>query len=154
MRFQLRAMLGSQSSVSKEAKMVASVMIISVIAAALRAAADYSQRGLGRGFRPRSIGAYPNAGPHSPEIYIPRIIEEIVAAEPCAIALEAACRRLVRTCKFPPTVVEVLEALREANVPASDFDDRNKAEEDCYVVATHKELEKALAALLVEVAPA
>src|SRR6202140_5783860 len=59
-RFQLRAMLGSRSSVSKEARMVASVMVISVIAAApmLRAAADYSHRGLVQGFRPRSIGAF------------------------------------------------------------------------------------------------
>src|SRR5450631_1179623 len=60
MRFQLRAMLGSRSSVSKEARKVASVMVISVIAAApmLRAAADYSHRGLAQGFRSRSIGAF------------------------------------------------------------------------------------------------
>src|SRR5271168_4707883 len=59
-RFGLITMLGSRSSVSKEARMVASVMVISVIAAApmLRAAADYSHRDLAKGFRPRSIGAF------------------------------------------------------------------------------------------------
>jgi hypothetical protein len=38
------------------------------------------------------IGAYANAAPHAPEAYAAMMVEELVAANPNAIELEAACR--------------------------------------------------------------
>jgi hypothetical protein len=59
------------------------------------------------------IGSFPNAGPHNPEIYVAMLIEEIVAANPSASALEATCRQIRRTATFVPTLAEVLKILRE-----------------------------------------
>jgi hypothetical protein len=57
------------------------------------------------------IGAYPNAVPHNPKIYVRLLVEEIVAAAPSAVALESACRIIRRTKKFPPTIEEMLSLL-------------------------------------------
>jgi hypothetical protein len=92
------------------------------------------------------LGTFPNAAPHSPEVYTPRLIEEIVAANPGAIQLEAACRWLLRNCTFLPTVAEMLKAIRGAKVPCWDAfgqDDDGEAN----IIFMHKELEKTLAAL-------
>jgi hypothetical protein len=59
------------------------------------------------------IGSFPNAGPHSPEVYTRMLIEEIIAAKPSAVALEACCREIRRTKTFIPTVAEVLKVLRD-----------------------------------------
>jgi hypothetical protein len=65
------------------------------------------------------IGAFPNAGPHSPEAYTKLLIEEIVAATGYdAVMLEAACRKIRRTMKFVPTIAEMLDAL--TNQPELD----------------------------------
>jgi hypothetical protein len=56
------------------------------------------------------------------------LIEEIAAADPSAVALEAACRRLRRNCTFLPSIGEVLKALRKAR-PCSS---RNPGAADCY----------------------
>jgi hypothetical protein len=61
------------------------------------------------------LGSYPNAVPHDAEAYVLMMIEEIAMAEPGAIELEMACRRLRRTLKFPPTIPEMLEAIEKAN---------------------------------------
>jgi hypothetical protein len=97
------------------------------------------------------LGAYPNAVPHSPEVFVPRLIEEIAAADPSAVQLEAACRRLVRTCTFLPTVAEVLKALAETAVTfdATARDDGGEAP----IINAHKLLEKALAKLPAPAAP-
>jgi hypothetical protein len=59
------------------------------------------------------IGSFPNAGPHNPEIYVAALIEEIIAANPSASALEATCRHIRRTATFAPAVPELLKVLRE-----------------------------------------
>src|SRR5262245_30453033 len=59
------------------------------------------------------LGAYPNAGPHNPEIYTRVLVEDVHAAKPSASALEATCRKLRRTSKFVPTVAELLAVLAE-----------------------------------------
>jgi hypothetical protein len=57
------------------------------------------------------IGSFPNAAPHSPEIYTRMLVEEIIAAKPSPVALEACCRKIRRTKSFVPTVAEVLAVL-------------------------------------------
>lgn len=59
------------------------------------------------------IGSFPNANPHSSEVYVPMLIEEIIAANPRASALESTCREIRRTKTFLPAIAEVLKVLRE-----------------------------------------
>jgi hypothetical protein len=59
------------------------------------------------------IGSFPNAGPHNPEAYMGMMIEEIIAANPSASALEATCRELRRTKNFAPSTAEVLKELHK-----------------------------------------
>jgi hypothetical protein len=59
------------------------------------------------------IGSFPNAGPHSPEIFTHMMVTHIEAEEPSAMVLESACRQLVESQKFVPAISEVLEAVRE-----------------------------------------
>jgi hypothetical protein len=48
--------------------------------------------------------------PQVPEVYTPMLIEEIVAANPTAVQLEAACRWVRRNCTFAPSIAEMLKA--------------------------------------------
>ena len=59
------------------------------------------------------IGSFPNATPNSPEVYTRMLIEEVVAANPSASALEATCRQIRRTMRFAPTIAELLGVLRQ-----------------------------------------
>jgi hypothetical protein len=55
------------------------------------------------------LGSFPVA-PHSPEVFVKRMIEEIVVADPSATQLEKACRKTIRQSKFPD-ISSLLEAL-------------------------------------------
>jgi hypothetical protein len=92
------------------------------------------------------LGSFPNA-PQVPEVYTRRIIEELVAANPSAVQLEAACRRLVRNCTVVPSVAEALKAIGEVKVPCMDAFDADGDDDELTIIWVHKELEKALAAL-------
>jgi hypothetical protein len=48
------------------------------------------------------------------------LIEEIVAANPSASALEATCRQIRRTLRFAPTIAELLGVLRQQHEAWSD----------------------------------
>ena len=91
------------------------------------------------------IGSFPNAVPHSPEVYTAALIEEIVAANPGAVQLEAACRWLRRNCTFPPSIAEALKALRGVKLPGWDAFDEYDGE--LAIVRAHRELEAELAKL-------
>lgn len=67
------------------------------------------------------IGSFPNAGPHNPQTYTGMLTNEIAAADPCAISLEAACRAIRRTKKFVPTIAEVLEVLEQESSKIADL---------------------------------
>jgi hypothetical protein len=82
------------------------------------------------------LGAFPNAGPHAPEVYAPPLIEEIVAADPDAIRLEVAMRGLRRDKNFVPTIAEVLKAIEEVAKIKGDMAD---------ILQTRKQLEAAVA---------
>jgi hypothetical protein len=58
------------------------------------------------------IGGFPNTGSvGSPEVYTKMLVEEIIVANPSAMALESVCRQLRRTKTFLPAIAEVLEVL-------------------------------------------
>jgi hypothetical protein len=60
------------------------------------------------------IGSFPNAVPHSPEVYMKMLVEEVAAFPGLdTIILESACREIARTCKFAPSLSEVLEVLKK-----------------------------------------
>ena len=69
------------------------------------------------------LGSFPNAVPHNPKVYTGMLVEEIVAAEPSAVALEAACREIRRTKNFLPTPAEMLKILREKETEAAAAND-------------------------------
>jgi hypothetical protein len=68
------------------------------------------------------VGSFPNVSAHSPQIYVRLLIEETIAANPCACALEDACRQIRRTLRFAPTVAELLDVLRQKMAWWSDAD--------------------------------
>ena len=59
------------------------------------------------------LGSFPNAGPHDPETYVPRMIEEIALTGHFPVIIEGAMRWIVRNSKFPPSIAEMLKALDE-----------------------------------------
>ena len=69
------------------------------------------------------LGSFPNAVPHNAEVYSGMLVEEIVAAEPSAVALEATCREIRRTKNFPPTPAEMLKILKEKETEAAAAND-------------------------------
>jgi hypothetical protein len=58
------------------------------------------------------LASFPNASPGNGEAYLGMMIEEVIAANPRASALEGACRALRRTKNFAPTICEMLKELR------------------------------------------
>jgi hypothetical protein len=69
------------------------------------------------------LGSFPNAGPHNPAVYSGMLVEEIVAAGPSAVALEATCREIRRTKNFAPTIAEVLKILKEKETESAEAND-------------------------------
>lgn len=59
------------------------------------------------------VGSFPNAAPHSPQVYARSMLAHVAAEEPNAVVLEATCIELVETKKFVPAISEVLKVLRE-----------------------------------------
>jgi hypothetical protein len=59
------------------------------------------------------LGSFPNAGPHDPERYVPALIDEIIGHGDLAPVLECAIRHVVRQSKFPPSIAEMLKALKD-----------------------------------------
>ena len=55
---------------------------------------------------------YQNARPS--EVFVKIVIGDVDDMKPTLLALQQACRNLRRTCIFPPTIAEILRALREA----------------------------------------
>jgi hypothetical protein len=90
------------------------------------------------------VGSFPNA-PQAPTVFTPMLIEEIAAAGPHAVKLEAACRWLRRNCTFVPSVGEVLKALRKVKTPCWDAFEEYDGE--AAIVHARRELEAAIAAL-------
>jgi hypothetical protein len=60
------------------------------------------------------LAAFPNASRPELKIYSKTLAADIGAMQPGRLAVEWACRKLRRTCKFVPTIAEVLDAVHEA----------------------------------------
>ena len=59
-------------------------------------------------------GAIPNGNRVDPEAYGKMLTIEVTATRPSKAALSAACRELIRTAHWLPSIAEVLQAIREA----------------------------------------
>lgn len=59
------------------------------------------------------INSFPNNGPKAQDDFVALLLEEVTAFGPSVFELEGACRQLVRTVNFVPSIAEVLAALRE-----------------------------------------
>jgi hypothetical protein len=60
------------------------------------------------------LKSFPNAGKDNAEVFGRMLCEDVGAQQPTIGGLEAACRELRRTCRFLPTICEILTALAEA----------------------------------------
>jgi hypothetical protein len=58
------------------------------------------------------LGSFQNARPGTPRVFGRMLTEEVYAARPSAIVLESACRRVRREKDFPPSIAEVLKAIK------------------------------------------
>jgi hypothetical protein len=67
------------------------------------------------------LGGFPNSSPHNAEVYTRVLIEEIIAAKPCASALEATMRHIRRNSVFAPSPAEMLKVLREKMEMWNDY---------------------------------
>lgn len=63
----------------------------------------------------RLLKAFPNAGKADVATFGEMLVEDVVAARPSIAAVVQGCTKLRRTCKFLPTIAEVLEAIREVD---------------------------------------
>jgi hypothetical protein len=60
------------------------------------------------------IGAFPNANPGDPDVYVGLLLEHVCAEGGIRLlALDTACRKIVATQKFVPTVSEMIAVLGE-----------------------------------------
>jgi hypothetical protein len=60
------------------------------------------------------IGAFPNANPTDPEVYVGLLLEHVCAEKGInLLTLDTACRKIVATQKFVPTVSEIIAVLGE-----------------------------------------
>jgi hypothetical protein len=62
------------------------------------------------------VGCFPNSGKNDLRVFGKMLLEDVAAQRPSVAALSLACRRLRRTARFVPTISEVLEAIRAAEV--------------------------------------
>jgi hypothetical protein len=60
------------------------------------------------------VKSFPNAGSADCEVYGRMLIEDVAADLPAIGDIEDACRQIRRTCRFLPTIAEVIEAIRVA----------------------------------------
>jgi hypothetical protein len=59
------------------------------------------------------LAAFPNDRAADPEARFILMVEDVMAARPRLTVLDSACRQVRRTSKFPPTIAEVLAAIKE-----------------------------------------
>jgi ABC-type Fe3+-citrate transport system substrate-binding protein len=59
------------------------------------------------------LGAFPSSNTPDPMVYSRMMLNEVLAAEPSVIALTMACSKLRRTLQWPPSIADVLKAIRE-----------------------------------------
>jgi hypothetical protein len=69
------------------------------------------------------VGAFPNTARADLKLFSRVLAEDVASAQPSAIVLERACRRIRRTATFVPTIAEVLAAIEmeEKSVKGSIF---------------------------------
>ena len=86
------------------------------------------------------LGSFPVA-PHSPEVFVRRMIEEIVVLDPWASDIDRGCRKLIRQSKFPD-IAALIKAIKEGDGTESFIDDAiDREENDEYqIIGTYREL--------------
>lgn len=86
------------------------------------------------------LGSFPVA-PHSPEVFVRRMIEEIVVLDPWASDIERGCRQMIRKSKFPD-IAALIKAIEEDDGIHSFIDDVIDREEydEYQIIGTYREL--------------
>jgi hypothetical protein len=97
------------------------------------------------------LASFPNARPGTPEAFGKMMIEEVYANSPNACVLESACRQVRREKDFPPSIAEVLKAIKQER---SAWSDRWEMLKECDVDWLQQALEEAIAAAEAKITPA
>jgi hypothetical protein len=97
------------------------------------------------------LASFQNARPGTPKAFGKMVIEEVYANNPNACVLESACRRVRRNQDFPPSIAEVLKAIKEESSAWSDRWDLLNYDADDEM---RQDLEKAIAEAEAKIAPA
>jgi hypothetical protein len=86
------------------------------------------------------LGSFPVA-PHSPEVFVRRMIEEVVVFDPWASNLERGCREMIRKAKFPD-IATLLRAIGEDDSTESFVEDllERDASGEYQIIVTYREL--------------
>lgn len=59
------------------------------------------------------MGSFPTAKIPEPEIFVPTLLDDVMALAPRFVELESTCRHLRKTKRFMPSISEVIETLEE-----------------------------------------
>jgi hypothetical protein len=59
------------------------------------------------------MGSFPTSNIPEPEIFVPVLLDDVMALKPSFVEMESTCRQLRQTKKFMPAISEVVETLRE-----------------------------------------
>ncbi len=62
------------------------------------------------------MGSFPTSKIPEPEIFVPALLDDVMALDPTFVEMEATCRHLRKTKKFMPSISEVIETLEEQKV--------------------------------------
>jgi hypothetical protein len=96
------------------------------------------------------LASFPNARPGTPEAFGKMMIEEVYAKSPNACVLESACRQVRREKDFPPSIAEVLKAIKNESSVWCDCWETLEWNIDC----TRQSLEKLVAEASAKIAEA
>jgi hypothetical protein len=86
------------------------------------------------------LGSFPVA-PHSPEVFVRRMIEEIVVLDPWASDLEHGCRQMIRKSKFPD-IATLMDTLQEDEGGSfiDEVIERDEETGEYQIIITYREL--------------
>jgi hypothetical protein len=88
------------------------------------------------------LASFQNARPGTPKVFARMLTEEIYAKNPNACVLESACRQVRREKDFPPSIAEVLKAVKQEG---NAWCERWEILDECDADQLQQELEEAIA---------
>jgi hypothetical protein len=96
------------------------------------------------------LASFQNSRPGTPKVFGRMLTEEVYAKNPNACTLESACRHVRREHDFPPSIAELLKAIKKESAAWGDRWETL----DCDIDRIQQRLEKSIAKAEAKIAPA